>query len=64
MRSVLRWTSLVLAGAVLYTLGTKGFHHRQFNAFIVTVLVLAVIVVVTFVATSRSSDAAGSEPAL
>jgi hypothetical protein len=56
MRSALRWSSLVAAGAVLYALGAKGFHHRQFNVFIVTVLVLAVLIVVTFVLTSRPRD--------
>jgi hypothetical protein len=58
MRSALRWISLLLAAAVMYGLGARGLHHRQFNVFIVTVLVLAVIVVVTFVATSRPDDAA------
>ena len=53
MRSALRWTSLVLAGAALYALGTRGFHHRQFNVFILTVLLLSALVVVTFVLTSR-----------
>jgi hypothetical protein len=58
MRSALRWISLLLAAAVLYGLGTKAFHHRQFNIFIVTVLVLAVVIVITFLATSHESDAA------
>jgi hypothetical protein len=52
MRSALRWTSLAVTGAVLYALGAKGFHHRQFDLFLAVVLGLAALVVLCFVLTS------------
>lgn len=52
MRSLLRWTSLVLAAAVLYPLGARGFHHRQFDLFLGIVLGLAALIVVVFLTTS------------
>lgn len=52
MRSALRWTSLGVTGAVLYGLGAKGFHHRQFDLFVAVVLGLAVLIVLAFVLTS------------
>ncbi|MGH7389767.1 MAG: hypothetical protein ACREM3_09960 [Candidatus Rokuibacteriota bacterium] len=53
MRSALRWASLAATGAILYGLGTTGFHHRHFDLFLATVLGLAVLAVIVFVATAR-----------
>jgi hypothetical protein len=52
MRSALRWSSLAAAAAVLYGLGTTGFHHRHFDLFLAIVLALAGLVVGVFVFTA------------
>jgi hypothetical protein len=52
MRSALRATSLVAAGALLYALGARGFHHRHFDVFLALVLGLAALIVVVVVAMS------------
>jgi hypothetical protein len=52
MRSALRSISLVAAGALLYGLGARGFHHRHFTLFLALVLGLAALVVVVVIATA------------
>ena len=51
MRSLLRWTSLVASGVVLYVAGSRRLHLLDFNAFILTVLALAAGIVAVFVVT-------------
>ncbi|MBI2206633.1 MAG: hypothetical protein HYU41_22590 [Candidatus Rokubacteria bacterium] len=41
-----------MAAAVLYPLGARGFHHRQFDLFLGIVLGLAALIVVVFLTTS------------
>jgi hypothetical protein len=55
MRSALRWASLAATGAILYSLGATGFHHRHFDLFLAAVLGLAVVTVAVFVATASGS---------
>ena len=52
MRSAVRSISLVAAGALLYGLGARGFHHRHFTLFLALVLGLAALIVVVVAATS------------
>lgn len=51
MRSLLRWTSLVLTAAIFYAFGVAAFHHRRFNIFLGTLLALSVAIVAVFLAT-------------
>ena len=52
MPSLLRWISLVVAVGLLYVLGARGFHHRQFDVFLIVVLGLAIAIVAVIFATS------------
>lgn len=51
MRSLLRWTSLVASGVVLYVAGERRLHLHDFNAFLVVVLAVAVLIAGVFLAT-------------
>lgn len=51
MRSLLRWTSLVVAGGVLYVAGERRLHLHDFNTFIVVVLAVALAITGVFIAT-------------
>jgi hypothetical protein len=42
---------------VLYTLGARGFHHREFSTFLALVLALAIAIVILFAATSTPTSA-------
>jgi len=50
-RSLLRWSSLVVAGGLLYVVGERRLHLQDFNTFIVIVLAVALAIVGVFVAT-------------
>ena len=50
-RSLLRWTSLIAGGVVLYVVGVRRLHLQDFNAFLLIVLAVAVVIVAAFVAT-------------
>ena len=52
MRSALRWSSLDVTVLVLYALGAKGFHHRQFDLFLAIVIGFAALIAIAFVTTS------------
>lgn len=51
MRSLLRWTSLVVAGGVLYALGERRLHLHDFNLFAGVLLALSALIVAIFVLT-------------
>jgi len=51
VRSLLRWTSLVASGVVLYVAGTRRLHLTDFNAFILIVLAVSIVVAAVFVVT-------------
>ena len=59
MQSLLRWTSLVAAGVVLYLIGARRLHLHDFNAFILIVLGLAAGVVGAFMATRGEAPPPG-----
>ena len=60
MRSLLRWTSLVASGVVLYVVGVRRLHLHDFNAFLLTLLAVAVAIVGVFVATRGDAPPPGS----
>ena len=47
-RSLLRWTSLVVAAAVLYAVGVRRLHLHDFNAFIGVLLGVALGILAVF----------------
>jgi hypothetical protein len=51
VRSLLRWTSLVVAGAILYGVGARRLHLHDFNTFLALLLVLALAITAVFVVT-------------
>ena len=50
-RSLLRWSSLVVAAGVLYVAGERRVHLHDFNTFIVVVLAVALAITGVFIAT-------------
>lgn len=60
MRSLLRWTSLVATGVVLYVVGVRRLHLQDFNAFLLTTLALAAGIVGVFLATRGDAPPPGS----
>ena len=59
MRSLIRWTSLVAAGVVLYVIGVRRLHLHDFNAFLLIVLALAAGIVGVFMATRGEAPSPG-----
>ena len=61
LRPLLRWTSLVVAGALLAWLGAARMHQQNFVLFLAIVLGLAIGIVVVFVSTAEGTRAEGPE---
>jgi hypothetical protein len=52
VRSLLRWSSLVVAAGILYVVGERRVHLHDFNVFIMIVLALALAIIAVFAATA------------
>jgi hypothetical protein len=51
---LLRWSSLLGSGAILYALGAARVHHHNFPLFLAVVLALALVTVAVFVWTREA----------